>query len=288
MRVTIVTISYNQAEFLEACIRSVLDQGGDLEYIVVDGGSTDGSLEILERYGDRIARVIIGADEGPADALNRGFMHATGDVFGYLNSDDVYRPGAIARALSAFREDPEIDVLYGDAAVVTRGGDEIARLASAPWDLRGVACGGLHAMQPATFFRREAFERSPGFNALNPSCWDRELLVDLALSGSRFRYLPEVLAGFRVYTDSISGSGRLRTENARQHDRILEKVLQRPLRPADRLLRNVYRLRWRLHRPGKVLQDLQWMLHPQGRWRIVAAHARRSFGSLWPGAARGA
>jgi glycosyltransferase involved in cell wall biosynthesis len=277
-RVTIVTISLNQAEFLEDCVRSVLSQEADVEYIVVDGGSTDGSLEILERYRDRIAHLIVGADEGPADALNRGFAHATGDVLGYLNSDDVLLPGALARAVAFFRAAPGIDVVYGDGVALTSDGGRICRLLSAPWDLRGIACAGLHAVQPATFFRREAFERSPGFNTRNPSCWDRELLIDLALSGAEFRYLPEALAGHRVHDGSITGSGRLRSVNARQHEKILGKVLSRRSRVSDHVLRNFYRLRWRLLRPARVWQDLCWHLHPRGRWRGVAGRARSRVG----------
>jgi len=94
MKFSIVTISYNQAQFLEKAILSVLNQEGvGLEYIVVDPGSTDGSREIIERYRDRFGHVVFEKDHGPADGLNKGFQYATGDVYGYLNSDDVLLPG---------------------------------------------------------------------------------------------------------------------------------------------------------------------------------------------------
>jgi hypothetical protein len=167
---------------------------------------------------------------------------------------------------------PEVDVVYGDVEVFTAEGDTIYNLISAPWNLLGIACAGLHAMQPATFFRSSAFRRSPGFNPVNPSCWDRELLVDLALSGSTFRHLSGVLAGHRLHAESITVSGRLRNVNARQHDRILEKVLGRSLRPLDRLLRPIYRIGWRLRSPRKVAEDVRWTVHPKGRLARMRRH----------------
>ena len=96
MKFSIVTISFNQAPYLETAIRSVLDQNyPDLEYIIVDPGSTDGSRDIIERFRSRFAKIIFEPDQGPGDGLNKGFAHATGDILGYLNSDDALLPGAL-------------------------------------------------------------------------------------------------------------------------------------------------------------------------------------------------
>src|ERR1700738_5632483 len=109
-KVSIVTISFNQAEFLERAIRSVVDQDyPEIEYSVVDPGATEGSRDIIERYRSRIARVIYEPDRGPADGLNKGFACATGDIFGFLNSDDVLLPGAVRRAVS-FLESNSVSV----------------------------------------------------------------------------------------------------------------------------------------------------------------------------------
>ena len=108
VKVSIVTISFNQADFLEEAILSVLGQDyPDIEYIIVDAGSTDGSLEIIERYRERLAAVIVGPDAGPADGLNKGFRLATGSICGYINADDAYLPGAISSAVKAFERHPD-------------------------------------------------------------------------------------------------------------------------------------------------------------------------------------
>jgi len=225
MKFSIVTISYNQAQFLEEAILSVLNQDGvDVEYIVVDPGSTDGSREIIERYRERIARAIFEPDHGPADGLNKGFALATGDVFGYLNSDDYFERGAFRRIAGFFRTNPDVDVLCGAVRIVDSGGK--ARLRTGipdHFDLRSFVAGTSWVGQQGTFFRREAFELSRGFRRENRTCWDGELLVDLALAGSRFAVMHRVLGNFRIHAQSISGSNRLN----QQYLLDLEKIRNR-------------------------------------------------------------
>jgi glycosyltransferase involved in cell wall biosynthesis len=136
MKFSIVTISFNQARFLEQSIRSILDQDyPHVEYIVVDPGSTDGSRQIIERYRDRIAKIIFEPDNGPADGLNKGFAKATGDIYGFLNSDDYFLPGALTTVASVFTASPDIDVLSGHALVVDARGCEINRFFSRRFSL---------------------------------------------------------------------------------------------------------------------------------------------------------
>ncbi len=114
MKFSIVTISFNQGRFLERTIRSVIAQKGvDLEYIVVDPGSTDDSREIIERYRRDITRVVFEKDRGPADGLNKGFACASGEIYGYLNADDVFEPGALRRVAAYFERLPDVDVVCG-------------------------------------------------------------------------------------------------------------------------------------------------------------------------------
>ena len=159
MKVSIVTISLNQAPFLERAILSVVEQDhDDIEYIVVDPGSTDGSRDIIERYRDRISVAVLEPDAGPADGLNMGFARATGDIFGYINADDAYLPGAIGKAVDAFRASPAADVVCGHGFIVNANGAVRRRFYSDQFSAGRYVHGGVTVMQQSTFFRRDAFQ----------------------------------------------------------------------------------------------------------------------------------
>lgn len=242
MKVSIVTISFNQASFLPACIESVLGQNYEnIEYIVVDAGSTDGSRDIIERYSSRISQVIFEPDEGPADGLNKGFRCATGDVFGCLNADDIMLPGAIRHVVESFMRAPATDVLCGNGFQIDEGGGLVRKIYSTSWSLRGYAYGACNVVQQATFFRREIFFKSGGFNQANRICWDGELLVDMALAGAKVTNTSEFLGGFRVYSGSITGSGEHQSQiYLNTTSRIAEKIMGRPLTKTDRILSLFY------------------------------------------------
>ncbi len=257
MRFSVVTISFNQGRYLEACIRSVIEQGyPDLEYIVVDPGSTDQSRNIIERYSDRVSRVIFEPDEGPADGLNKGFRQATGDIFCYLNADDVFLPGAFARVAGIFALRPEMDVLCGNGYQIDADGRSVKRIFSTRWGLWQYAHGACNIVQQATFFRGALFRRSGGFNVGNRTCWDGELLVDMALAGGRFRCTPEFLGGFRLYGDSITGSQRLLNEYRSDTERIAAKALGRPRAVYDFLLGYLAQFGKNATHPGQSLNKI--------------------------------
>src|SRR3546814_4498592 len=130
MRFSVVTISYNQAEFLRRAIDSVRNQSGvDLEYIVVDPGSSDDSRAIIDSYGDRIGHRVYEPDQGPADGLNKGFAHATGDIYYYLNSDDTVELGALYQISQYFKSHPDVDAVCGHAWI-TRSEEHTSELQS--------------------------------------------------------------------------------------------------------------------------------------------------------------
>lgn len=243
MKISIVTISFNQAEFLEACIRSVINQDyHNIEYIVVDPGSTDGSRAIIKKFAQSIDTVILTPDNGPADGLNNGFNVATGDIYGYINADDILLPGSLSRISDYFAKHVATDVVSGHGILLDRSGTPIKQLFSTRWGLKPYAYGAVTTVQQATFFRREAYLRCGGFNADNRTCWDGELLVDLALSGSKFGLIHEHLGGFRLYDSSISGSGHLSRHYVHDFQRIREKILGRPFGSLDQLLCMLYRM----------------------------------------------
>jgi glycosyltransferase involved in cell wall biosynthesis len=216
MKISIVTLSFNQGQFLESAIRSVVEQQGvDLDYIVVDPGSSDDSRSIIDRYSSRIDHVVLERDEGPADGLNRGFAKASGDIYGFLNADDLLRPGALAEVAQAFEQQPEADVISGHGHIIDSSDAAIRRIYSDRYSLWGYLYGGVVLLQQSTFFRPSAFEAAGGFNIDNRTCWDGELWLDMALMGKRFRRARGFWSGFRVYDGSIT-SGIHGDSNYRQ------------------------------------------------------------------------
>lgn len=232
MKVSIVTISYNQGRFLEQAIRSVLDQDyDDVEYIVVDPGSTDGSREIIEKYRARIAAVIFESDCGPADGLNKGFARVTGEICSYLNADDYFEPGAFKRVARFFSARADVDVLIGAIRIIRHDGrPRLRKEIASKFTLYKFIADACAVGQQGTFFRRSAFARTHGFSVENPTCWDAELLVDFALAGGRFAVMHRVLGNFRLHRASISGSGRLNARHLKEVERIRGRLAAAKIR----------------------------------------------------------
>ncbi len=254
MRISIVTISYNQQRFLEECIRSVVDQGvPDVEYVIVDPGSTDGSREIIDRFADRLSAKVCEPDKGPADGLNKGFAHSTGEILGYVNSDDRLAPGGLAFVRDFFLKNPDIDVLCSAIRIIDENGRADLRARTPDrFDLANYAAGTCTIGQQATFIRRPMFEQVGGFNIANRICWDGELLVDMALAGARFARTKRVLGEFRIYPESMTGSGMFESPRYRsEHERIVAKMRSRGVRlhsPARiRLNRIAYKFNVKRH-----------------------------------------
>lgn len=260
MRVSIVTISFNQAQYLERALLSVLGQSHrDLEYIVVDPGSTDGSREIIERYRDRIAHVVFEPDGGPADGLNRGFARATGEIFAYLNADDVLLPGAVSEVVEYFAQHVDTDVVCGNGFIIDGEGRPVRRFRSTPFTVGRWARGGVTIMQQATFFRRESFAVTNGFNVENRAIWDAELLLDFGIHGKRIKNVKSNWALFTIHHNSISGSKywseEVRTRIESERARLVQKALGKPPRRLAGIARIEGRIEKWLHDPvGFVLR----------------------------------
>lgn len=243
MKISVVTISFNQAEFIEQAIQSVLSQDyTDVEYIVVDAGSTDGSRDIIRKYRDKLASIIFEPDAGPADGLNKGFAKATGSIFYYLNADDLLLPGALQIAASHFADMPHVDVIYGSGLEVDKQGRVVKRIFCSKWNLRSYVFGTVSVVQQATFIRSAAYKKVGGFNTQNRTCWDYELLADLAVNNCLIKQMPAFLGAFRIYTESITGSGRFQQEIQKDLARIRRRVLGRGPSWADRFIFIYFRL----------------------------------------------
>lgn len=181
--VSVVTPSFNQAPFLEEAICSVLGQHyPDLEYMVVDGGSTDGSLEIIHKYSDRLAWWVSEEDRGQAEAINKGMAHAHGEIIAWLNSDDAYRPGAIEDAVRVIQAHPDVAMAYSDMEVIDDRGQMINTLRYRQLNLEDLLCFQIIG-QPAVFMRREAFEAAGGLDPDLHLLLDHQLWIKLAARG---------------------------------------------------------------------------------------------------------
>jgi glycosyltransferase involved in cell wall biosynthesis len=209
-KLSIVTPSLNQAAFLERTIRSVLDQEYEnLEYLVIDGGSTDGSVEIVERYADRLAWWVSEPDEGQTDALNKGLDRATGDIVAYINSDDYYLPGAFDEAVTAITSSHAIWAVGAARFVDSEGRvTEVWRPEPPPRARHWWILYPWGVPQAATFWRREAFQRHGLFRQDMHYVFDTEFGLRLAFSGELPVLIDRELAVRVVHEDAKSWDRR--------------------------------------------------------------------------------
>lgn len=253
MKISIVTISFNQGLYLEDCIKSILDQNySNLEYIVVDAGSTDQSREIINRYKNSIANVILEPDNGPADGLNKGFALATGEILGFVNADDMLLPGALDRVAAEFKKKPNAEVIYGHGLELDASGKLIQKVWSTPWNIKSHAYGVAVTVQPATFFKNKCFRRSAGFNVHNKTCWDAEFFIDLSNQGASFYSINEFLGAYRMYPGTISSEvnwGARGEKFNEDRNRIFEKIMRRKREYADSWWRMLYYISKQLRQP---------------------------------------
>jgi len=199
--VSIVTPSYNQAPFLEQTIRSVLEQDYPrIEYMIVDGGSTDGSVEIIKKYAERFAWWVSDRDSGQAEAINKGLRRARGEIVAWLNSDDVYLPGAVSAAVKAFEQKLQTGLVYGNVLAVDEMGHPLNLLRYGDWGLAGLMEFRIIG-QPSVFMRRQVLEQT-GF--LDPSyhfLLDHQLWLRMAQIAG-MDYLPKTLSEARFHRQS--------------------------------------------------------------------------------------
>ena len=182
-RVSIITPSYNQAAFLRQTLRSVLNQDHpELEYLVVDGGSSDGSIEIIKEHSGRLAWWVSEPDSGQADAINKGFAHAHGEIAAWLNSDDFYLPGAVSAAVRVFEAHPEVVLVYGNTQAVDETDSLINTLSYDQLTLEDLLCFQIIG-QPAAFMRRTAVEAVGGLHTGFHLLLDHQLWIRLARLG---------------------------------------------------------------------------------------------------------
>ncbi|MBL8132611.1 MAG: glycosyltransferase [Anaerolineae bacterium] len=237
--ITILTPSYNQAQYIRATIDSVLSQDyADFEYLVIDGGSTDGTVDILKSYSDPRMTWVSERDKGQADALNKGLRLTSGAVLTWINSDDTLLPGAVRFMVDYFAQHPQVDMLYGDANLIDSAGASLGLSASDVLTREVAVTGDFTLMQQGSAWRRRASETLGGFRDDLHYVFDAEYWVRMLLAGFRVEYVPGVRAEFRMHDASKTISQRRRfVDDWRQvidrlyADPALPEALRR-LRPA--------------------------------------------------------
>jgi glycosyltransferase involved in cell wall biosynthesis len=221
MRVSIVTPSYNQAQYIEETIRSVLSQDyPEIEYILIDGGSTDATVDIIKKYEHQLSFWVSERDQGQTDAINKGFARARGDVLAWINSDDTYEPGAVSAAVTYLQEHPDVGMVYGDCNFINNGGKVIGRFDAAQTNYHLIRRGYVHIPQQTMFFRADLWKQ---VGPLDPSFYfamDYDLWTRIS-ARSKIKYVPQTWANFRLHTSgkTILADDRCWPEMVRVHYR---------------------------------------------------------------------
>src|SRR5215211_4778743 len=199
MLVSIVTPSFNQDHYLEETIQSVLSQDyPHVEYMIVDGGSTDGTVNVIKKHKHRLAWWSSRRDQGQTDAINKGFARAQGDILAWINSDDTYEPGAVTAAVKYLQEHPEVGMVYGDCNYINGSGKVIGKFNSAQTSYRLLRQGYTHIPQQTMFFRADLWHQ---VGPLDPSFYfamDYDLWTWIT-ARAQIKYIPQTWANFRLH-----------------------------------------------------------------------------------------
>ncbi|MBN1258072.1 MAG: glycosyltransferase [Planctomycetes bacterium] len=225
MKFSVVVPSFNQASFLPACLDSILSQEGkdlEVEILVYDGGSTDGSKEILEHYAPRLAYWQSCPDGGQAAVLRQGFKRACGEILGWVNSDDLLFPGALARAVEYFTGQPEVSLAYGDAIWIDARGEVLRPKREIDFDWKIFAYGYCYLPQPAAFFRKSAYEACGGVDPSFQCCMDYDLWHRLRETGG-VGHISAFMAGIRQHPEAKTS--RLQANFRQEEARLREQYL---------------------------------------------------------------
>ena len=221
--ISIITPSYNQAKYLEQTILSVLNQDhSSIEYIVVDGASTDGSVEVIKRYADKLAHWESVKDHGQADAINKGFARVKGEIVAWLNSDDYYLPGTISAAVKVFEENPDVVLVYGNMLAVDENGQTFNTLTYKQLTLEDLLCFQIIG-QPAVFMRRTALQQTSGLDLTFHFLLDHLLWIQLAKHG-KILHVNKTWSAARYHAEAKNVAKA--AEFGREAFRILETIAQ--------------------------------------------------------------
>lgn len=209
MKISVITPSFNQAQFLEKTILSVLNQRySDFKYIIIDGGSIDGSVEIIRKYEKYLTYWVSEKDKGQSHAINKGFGLATGDIVGWINSDDYYEPDCFSSVVEAFKKDQNIGIVYGDNNLVDENNDFLGVYTVRGISVKKLLNGNPNVVQPGSFYRRLFLDTVGLLDESLHYVMDYELWLRLGQVSTIYR-IPKVLANFRWHPKSKTKSQKI-------------------------------------------------------------------------------
>jgi|ERR1035437_758867 glycosyltransferase involved in cell wall biosynthesis len=222
-KISVITPSFNQGQFLEETLLSVINQNySNLEYIVIDGGSTDNSVEIIKKYEQHLAFWISEKDSGQSEAINKGFKRATGDIICWLNSDDILVPDALNKVVNCFKENKDLDLLVGYTVII----DKISCIITGLFILKQKKWYAKHGIyyvnQPAMFWKRRMFETVGFLREDFQASMDTEFLIRIFEKNFNIGHLGKILAGFRVHSESKSAAGWNNLDYIRDLDELIK------------------------------------------------------------------
>jgi len=271
MLISIITPSFNQAHYLEQTIQSVLGQDYPyIEYIVVDGASTDGSVEVIKKYAGKLAWWVSEKDSGQAEAINKGLARAKGEIVAWLNSDDYYLPSAVSAAMEVFEENPDVVLVYGNMLAVDERGNAFNSLTYKQLSLQDLLCFQIIG-QPAVFFRREVLEKTGLLDPTFHFLLDHHIWIRIAQHG-KILHVNQTWAAARYHAEAKNRAKA--AEFGREAFRILAWAESQPklgeaIRPVERRARaSAYRVdaRYRLDAGESASALKSWMsalfIHP--------------------------
>jgi glycosyltransferase involved in cell wall biosynthesis len=267
-KLTIVTPSFNQGRFLEETILSVLNQGYEpLEYMIIDGGSTDETVDVIKRYEKHLTYWVSEKDRGQVHAINKGLERATGDIFAFINSDDVYLPGAFNAAIEHFKNHPRSEWVCGDTVMFGTGHETRMIHSVIPKTAAHCLCWAYKAPQPGHFWKTEIVRS--GFEERWNYDFDHDLYIRLLLDGRTCDYIPVPIAAYRLHDVSKTVAEGHRQID--EFDRIAEHY-EAQLQGADKRwcrATRYLRLSYAASEAGKRAEGARWLMkalavHPEG------------------------
>lgn len=269
LKISIITPSYNQAQFLEETIQSVINQNySNIEYIIIDGGSIDNSVEIIKKYKSYLTYWVSEKDNGQSEAINKGFKKASGNIICWLNSDDIFMPGALQNIEKCFKADPGLDFVNGASVIIDKNSNIITGLFILKQKKRYARHGIYYVNQPAMFWKREIFKTIGLLKEDYQASMDREFLIRIFEKNYKIGHINQIIAGFRIHSLAKSAGGPENKKYFKRDKEELFKIYNGYYRQEPQLM---YKVLYGLEKLQKGLYFKKWLFTLKWKGKSVKA-----------------